>query len=195
VDLIARCHRKPAAPVGGGLGRLDHLHHRFCHGIIRVRMIGQGGADRGAGGGENDRHRGNKHAVGTRNRVVGFLGHWGALVSALGRLVNKAWSISRLRILRPFSAFLLAVAISIRLCRLRVFLTKFRIVPSPGMGAYPLPLPNRQTKFFSNVTERHSESRKTQRFPGVTAEILNITTAFFQCRLRRRQPGDRHAEG
>src|SRR5580765_7090810 len=96
---------------------------------------------------------------------------------------------------RPFTAFLLAVAISIRLCRLRVFLTKFRIVPSPGMGAYPLPLPNRQTKFFSNVTERHSESRKSQCFPSAAPDKLNITAILFQCRLRRRQPGDRHAEG
>ena len=64
-------------------------------------------------------------------------------------------------------------------------LQKFRMVPSPGMAAYPLPPANRQIKFFSNVTSRHGGCEKTQRFPGVAAATLNITTAFFQGRLSR----------
>src|SRR5471032_1561582 len=83
-------------------------------------MIGQRSADRGAGGGENNRHRDNKHAIGTRNRVVGFLRHGTVTLSARWyRLVNVAWSISPLRFFRLFGVPC-AVAISIRLFDPRV---------------------------------------------------------------------------
>jgi hypothetical protein len=62
--------------VGGGFRHFGHRRHRDRHRhLVLVRVIGERGAHRGAGRGENDRHCGDKHAVGTRNRVIGCLRH------------------------------------------------------------------------------------------------------------------------
>src|SRR5205085_10185576 len=87
-------------------------------GFLHRRAIGHGRANGGAGRGQDDAERGDKHAVGTRNRVIGLGWHWSRTRSVKG----FAWSI-RLGLCRPLrfasppSAPSIAVATSISCLR------------------------------------------------------------------------------
>src|SRR6185312_13410067 len=103
---------------------------------LHRRTIGHGRADGGAGRGQDDAERGDKHAVGTRNRVIGFGWHWSRTRSVKG----FAWSI-RLGLCRPLRLASPPSASSNRSCYVNqavfdscVSSKKFRIVPSTRTG-------------------------------------------------------------